>query len=761
MHIRGKNDRKTVSAVNPLKLRSWLGTLLAAAIAAVCLQMLHASCAVADGGCKNEAIRLEQASRLNEEPTFLPECRAYELVSPGSSPYLENLGSAEGARASVFGGAIAYFTHYPAKEATRSGSFYLAVRGTDGWSTAEVAPQDSPQGANELSCLQGVYFSADLSQSVLADGWNAEEEKPGESYCQSSEQVLTPNAPVGFGNLYLREGLAESYQLINLTPSGASGDARLEDATDDLSHVLFGENAKLTLEAPAGYNLYEWAGGAVHLVTFLPHGEPTVGKLADGGSHTGAEGVYEGHRDALAPATHAVSANGERVFFYAEHEGIVNLYLRVNATQSQSEVVGSKVNGEQCTEPTKACTIEIDASHGVGASGGGVFWAADQRGEAVFFADENKLVPGAGATAGRPDLYEYNLEAGLLKDLTPEALSGGPANARGLSGAAEDGSYLYFVARSKLTGTQQNSNGSIAQADEPNLYLYHNETLTFIATLRGEVGHSATEEDFEDWQEEAQHGAPNDGFLDARVSPSGQYIGFTSVNELMTGESNVDALTEKRDKEVYLYNAIENALVCLSCDVPPIGNTTLPRPSRFVEEKPFGQPVYLSRNVLDDGQVFFTTPNSLAAQDENGVDDVYEYNEGRLSLISTGTSSGGSTFYDASESGSEVFFVTAQGLVRRDTDNNDSLYDARIEGGFAEPAPLLPCDSAESCRSATVAALSLVPPATSQYKGAGNVTSVVGPTGLKHSRKCKKGRVRRHRKCVKVPRARHRGRKGK
>lgn len=644
--------------------------------------------------CGNEAIRDTQ------DATFLPDCRAYEFVSPGSIPLVGVAGEVVGARAAVNGQDIAYLSRYPAEGVSRSGFFYLASRGPDGWSVEEVAPQDSPTATEALVCEQDVYFSSDLSRSVLSDGWDSEEETPGEAYCQSSEETLAVGAPVGYGNLFYREGTG-SYELVNVTPgSVAPANARLQDATSDLDHVLFSEKTQLTPEALSGYDLYEWEGGLVRLVTFLPGGEPVIGRLADGASNSEAESVFEGHRKALAPVTHAVSADGETVFFYAEHEGGVNLYVREHAMREPSPTSGTKINGEQCLEPGKACTVEVDrVQGGSGVSGGGVFWYASVDGSRVFFTDESKLTTGAGATAGKPDLYEYNLETGSLIDVTPEALAKASANARGYSGASEDGSYLYFVARAALTGSQENGEGMVAQVDEPNLYLYHEGVLTFIATLRGGGNGFNSEGDFEDWQEEAHRGLPDWGDLSARVSPNGQYFGFTSLNELVPAIDDENARGE-RVKEIFLYSVKENSLICVSCgNEPSLGPSELQGPT--AEGKPFGQPVYLSRNVLNDGRVFFTTPNKLVEQDTNGAPDAYEYENGEQHLISSGTASGGSVLYDVSESGDDVFFATGQSLLGADKDNDDSIYDARVEGGFplgpgeeAEPPPCKP----EACR---------------------------------------------------------------
>jgi hypothetical protein len=695
-----------------IDLRMWMCAVVGAAVFAV----LPAPFAVAAGSeCSNEAVRLEQDS------TYLPDCRAYELVSPGSNPDLERSGDAElEAHAAISGDAIAYFSLYPPQNATRYGYYYLATRGPGGWSTEEVAPQDTPSASDQIPCEQGEYFSATLSASVLSDGWNY----AGEPYCGSSEATLAADAPAGNGNLFLQEGgVAGPYQLIDAPPvTGPPANAWLEDATGDLSHVLFGESARLTPEAPAGYDLYEWSAGTVHLVSILPGGEVTSGDLADGADHDGDgnEGAYIGHEKALAPVTHAVSVDGESVFFYAEDKGVHGLYLREHAMQPQSAVVGGV-----CTEPANACTVQVDVSHGSGASGSGVFWDASEDSSRVFFSDESALTADSHAGIGKPELFEYDVQSKQLTDVTP-APAGEPANARGFSGASEDASYLYFVAKGALTGAQQNSQGDSAEPRQPNLYLYHEGALTFIATLN-------TETDHYDWQENAA-GETNMGFLTAHASPNGLYISFSSVNEI-TGFENTpetsggcNSTTNKSGAcaEVFLYDDGANTLVCVSCGaagVRPLGNTALPDPEKLTR-KP-GGPVYLSRDVFDDGRVFLSTPDALMGQDDNGVSDVYEYKEGVARLMTSGTSPVGSTFYDASPDGSDVFFVTAQSLVRADTDNGDSLYDARVGGGFP-PGPgegVEPegCASEGACRAPAREAPANQFAASSTLSGPGNL----------------------------------------
>lgn len=696
-------------------IRRCLAILLAVlcgSCAALLLAPLSPSARAA--GCPNEAIRGEQGAAA----LALPDCRAYELVSPGSTPYMSTSGGVGQARASTTGSGIAYFTRYPSAAAERSGFRYLATRGPSGWSVADVLPQGSPASSLLFDCSQGIDFSPDLSRSILSDGWDP----PGgadSGYCGESEQVLAPGAPRGYGNLYLQEGLGGPYQAINLTPAGVvPANAVLRAYTPSFAHILFEEEAPLVPGAPAGeLLLYEWTAGTLHLVSVLPNGEPVSGKLADGDR---GDSYLN-----LAPITHAVSDDGETVFFSANG----NLYVRRNATQPQTA-------SGACSpaEPGRACTAQVDLNRGgTGPSGGGVFWAAAADGSRAYFAADRPLTADSQAVTGKPDLYEYTVANGLLKDRS--LAEGSRPNVSGLSGVSADGSRFYFVARGVLTGSGENGHGDVAQPFSPNLYLLDRDGVSFVATL--------AEEDRYDW---------NDGLgnIFTAVSPDGRYIAFGSMREL-TGIPSTpvepSACEAATCQEIFLYDAQDEQIECVSCGTaPPLGDTRPQSPYSFTGKA--GHAVaYSPRQVFDDGRVLFTTANALVPRDENGTADVYEYLGGQPWLISSGRAIGDSAFYDADPTGANVFFVTSQGLVRSDTDNGLSIYDARVGGGFAEP-PAAPSCEGESCRGPTPAAPTGSTPASVGF---------VGPAeGAKHPRRqrCKRGFVKRRGSCRKKRRHR-------
>jgi hypothetical protein len=326
-------------------------------------------------------------------------------------------------------------------------------------------------------------------------------------------------------------------------------------------------------------------------------------------------------------------------------------------------------------------------------------------GEKVYFTDEASAELTTTTESGSgANLYEYDVSTGVLTDLTPVAR----ANVLGFSGISENGSRVYFAAEGVLAvgGTTL----------RPNLYMSENGgTIAFIATLEREALKNPTaDRESRNWQSpEAEQ------FLRSEASPSGEYFAFTSIKSL-TGYGNEDVKTGQLVEEVFLYDADTKSLSCASCDpggAAPTGQVGWSPTERLLEAAGPGRQV---REVLDDGAVFFTTPDALVGEDLNGVADVYEYREGGDHLISSGTSPQPSAFYEADPSGEDVFFVTTQSLVKRDTDNALSLYDARVGGGFAEPPEAAsPCED-EACRGPVAGSQMFSSPISSTFVGPGD-----------------------------------------
>jgi DNA-binding beta-propeller fold protein YncE len=663
--------------------------------------------------CPNEQLRTGFSSNL-------PDCRAYELVTPpskgsaqpdpGSEQHQleDNLAANDGDRM-----AYKAIDVFPGSQS--AGEDYVATRGADGWSSENELPPEGYYRGYQCSKEGGRVvedmYSPDLTEAIVTLGGNqvaGEGSPPGAKNefgggCGGPQPELVMSEPKGVENLFVRDNTEGTYQLVDVTPLGVTPtNTKFVGASADLNHVIFEERAKLVPEALNDTeNLYEWDEGVVRLVTVATNGSPVSGSFA------------------------GISADGSHVFFTAEGK----LYERVSGVE----------------------TVQVDASQAGGSGGGGSFVAVSADGSRVFFTDEaSARLTGDTVAGSGTNLYEYDLQSRELVDLTPAA----KAEVQVGGAVSEDGSYVYFVAHGELTGAER-QHGETAQNGELNLYVRHGGTTMFIAT-GGCVGDTCR-----------------------RITPSGLFYLFESTKSL-TGYENTDVNTGSRDPEIYLYDAATNSLTCASCNPSGEAPTSALTSGRVMTPNPRGTEV--PHYLTEDGRVFFETSDALLPSDSNGQPDVYEYEldgvgscgqtEGCLFLISTGTGPHPTRFIDASASGDDAFLLDEQALTPlSNAQEARAIYDARVGGGFPSPSSPPPCTTPESCRSAPAPQPSIFgAPASQTFSGVGNIAppATAKPKAKPKSQpvKCKKGLVRKKGRCVKKPRRKakksaHANRRGK
>jgi hypothetical protein len=248
----------------------------------------------------------------------------------------------------------------------------------------------------------------------------------------------------------------------------------------------------------------------------------------------------------------------------------------------------------------------------------------------------------------------------------------------------------------------------------------------------------------------------------------------------LTRYDNRDAVSERSDQEVFLYHAPsgqgQGTLVCASCNPTgarprgmefsaiTVGNGGLAGGSVWPESTwlaanvptwtsyTLNQSLYQSRYLSDSGRLFFNSSDALVPSDTNGTEDVYQYeppgvggctassltfgpaSQGCVDLISSGISKQESAFLDASESGDDVFFLTASQLSHRDLDTALDVYDAGVGGSETEAARPVEC-SGDACQQPAVPPNDATPGSLT-FNGAGNVVE------------CPKGNVKKPGKCV-------------
>lgn len=684
----------------------------------------------ADGPCANQEFRTAASS-------VLPDCRAYEMVSPidknnGDIITRINLtGYSTALNQSSIEGTGFTFSSYRAFANPQGAPYtsqFLARRspGT-GWQSEALNPMREPGGvltaAHDLE-NEYVALSADLSQ-----GW----------LFRAAEPVLAPCAPLGYADLYRRSVDAGEYQALSCnqpTKEPRYFVPELQGFSADGSKAVIRVDDALTTDASSGDNfqVYEsLSDGQLRLVSVLPSGE-AIGLNASAGSAHSNDNDNQNRSQAI---DHAMSSNGERIFWSASDGP---LYLRENATSQQS-LSGS------CDEAGRACTIPVSESV---TTEGVAFQGANATGSKVLFTVL------AGPLKG--NLYEFDVaseEANLIAEGVREHILG----------ASADLSRIFFVSGS--ASSQAQAEGAIE--GEPNIYLADAGASRFIGIFSA---HDMS-------PQSASGRTPNAEKATnrlANVSASGLHLVFRSdsrdLSESVANYDNTDATSGKADAEVYLYDAAVDggvgALRCLSCNPSgaqphgreieegvngasgPWGAATIPAP-----QTQFYNPRYLSE---DGSRVFFNSIDPLVLRDTNGKQDVYQWersgagrchtgssgyvaaSEGCLSLLSSGGSPSDSEFLDASRDGSNVFFTTAESLLPQDNGLID-VYDAREGGGFpAIPGQPSACEG-EACQ-APPAPPNDPTPTSAAFQGPGNVRE-------KRLPRCGKSKTRRKGHCVK------------
>ena len=675
--------------------------------------------------------------------------RSWEMVSPPNKQgaAIIAVGNEQGSdiQAGADGSGITYtatasFVPNPAGNRAIETTQVISTRHAPSeWETADITTPhyEGAEGVAVGHSSEYKLFSNDLSLGLVEP--------------EAGHTPLPPLPPGAEKTTYLRkadggyEALVTSGNVLPGAKFGSGGaQTEFESATPDFSHVvLHSSEVALTAGGPVS-GLYEWAGGQLQPASISVAENPVDGSLGAG--------------DYVV--RHAISDDGSRIFFGA---GNNHLYLRDMARKETVQVDAA----QGAPEPTGASSIYRTAS----SDGSRVFFLSRER------LTANSMISSEGSY--EDDLYEFELTsgkgeplAGKLTDLTAAKNAEESAGIKGVIGASEDGSYVYFVAAGVLGNAAEHGAKSGS-----NLYVEHYDATTkawmapvFIAALSGE--------DRPDWEEYGGHGS---GGMTARVSPNGLYLAFMSEQSL-TGYENRDANGGSPDEEVFLYHANTDNLACISC------NPTGGRPAGLHESNTYegnlvdyalnwgerwvagsvpgwtttdlSHSLYQSRYLSDSGRLFFNSSDALVPTDVNGKEDVYEYEPsgvgscqppgygqsasdlyvesigGCVALISAGTSSDESAFMDASETGSDVFFLTTSHLAQQDYDTSLDLYNAHecTASSPCAPAPPLappPCTTGDACKPAPTPQPALFgAPSSATFSGAGNIVPSTSKSGV-------------------------------
>ncbi len=707
--------------------------------------------------CPNEQVRAENHS------TALPDCRAYELVTPpfkggafvrpvaisptGGEVIASSFGAVNGVGGDMGngqGGTIG------------QGAVYDLSRSPEGWTTAPVTPEAAAY-QNPMELFDARASSTGTPETV----WGMD----------------PTGGPSDVTALYRRRADGEVARIGPTTPdptlrNAANAYAYAGSSSANLEHTLF------TISLPefrwpfdstvgvggstheiGGASLYEYVGtgnARPSLVGVKGITRESTELVSECGTLLGSSAPVIG---TFGSTYNAISATGSRIYFTAVG---TDQSACAAATEPQPPVDELLVreelsDGKMKTEPLSEPSLAYCMSGPPGKCSDANFEGASKDGAEAFFTSTQAIpgVPGASedatdskdatsgcsqtTEAGGCNLYEarffheangeYGHELVLVSggDSEPEG-----ARVQGVARISEDGSLVYFVAKGVLTATPNHS-GASAQPGADNLYLYETSSreTTFVATLA--PGNAEQCGDEGDWQH--QDSRPVEVSLDDR------YLVLTSAADL-THEG-----TAPCSREVYQYDRLTGTLVRASVGQNGYNDNgrnllhgaTLPGGGGY--ESRDNAPAESGVLAASDGAVFFSSPDALTptALDDQvapaiGVPapNIYEFRDGVISLLSDGEDTASIEGEPASEllgfsaSGADVFLATADRLIGSDTDSQQDIYDARVDGGFPPPTAVVACGG-EDCPPPLTGDPSFPTPASTGQIGGEAVTATPKP----------------------------------
>lgn len=690
--------------------RAFFGALCAAALGLAASLGTGTPAAGAAEACPNEAIRVQEGA------TYLPDCRAYEQVSPvDKNGYNAIIYQSQG---TADGDAFSYWNiqpgSFPGSAASTVTNIYNAVRSESGWTTDPVWPATTLASPSTGDGGVPVWLgnSTDFGRGLLE---TAESFDPGDTFAGQGTHDF---------DVYRRNPDGSLTWMTRGPRTSLEQGRHLAGATPDLSHIVFNSTNSLDPAHPVAdggghdqYNppggrtsiyqgyLYESDGGAPKNVGVLPDGS-----VSPGGAILGNVG------GGLGLAKGAISPDGNGVIFQSVDPAagittVPQLYLYMNGEQTR---LISKGPAPANTPADRQIVYD------------GAVWHGDDAGT-VFFSTASDLL------GGHPDggLYSYDIASGEVTYLVPavhgyvglsqDCVNASPNACSGVLDISDDGSRVYFTSSVSLAPGQ-------SEAGQTNVYVYDttSHSIAFIAKFDGTQGSLGTPTVNEggsttSWGT-AQYEFGTHGSSYTELTPDGRWFVFTANAELTGVPNNGFA-------EVYRYDAVADTLICVSCGAGPVtadSLTLLPGtgPAGGLQiSHGMGNILGPNRYVSDDGSyIFFNTRQGLDPRDTNELNDPYVWHDGKISLLTSGTSSDPAFFSTAGASGRDAIIDSAERFVGQDVDSLYDIYDVRIDGGLAGQNPPAPAGcSGDGCQGPSEAAPAATAPASGAFRGAGNV----------------------------------------
>jgi NHL repeat len=694
----------------------------------------------------------------------LPDNRAYEMVSPpnknaaliGSLVFAALPDIAEnGSR--MFATSIQCFAGSESCNAARGqlGDPFVFTRTASGWVTSALAPSATQFAVNTYWVGSGESGDALFTIPTAPGGED-------DWYMRSAEGTLTHVGPT-------------SQPSLGLVGVGVFGKVPIV-GTADFSHIVWDSQPVWpSLDETKGINsssVYEYVGAENNapVLVGVSGGAGSTDLISECGTALGGTLGY------IVEKHGSVSRDGSVVFFTAEACGSgsgTNRGIKVPANELYARIDQARTVPISQRSPAECATTECKDSPPSDAS----FQGASTDGSKVFFMSGQQLTD--DASEGTNNLYEYDFSAPAGHNLIATSAgdrSGSGPRVGGVVAISADGSHVYFVAQGVLTD-QANSQGQVALNGDNNLYVFEHDAtypkgrIAFVAALPSSDSSGSTIESADG----RARALWSTGAASANTTPDGRFLVFGSHGVLTPDDTRTDG-----GQQVFRYDAQTGSLVRISIGNDGFnddGNAGFGAASIVAPEYPTSA-LRTDPTMSHDGSyVFFQSPEGLTPRAFNDVqigtreivgkiiipvyaENVYEYHDGHVYLISDGRDTGmvgaepTTRLLGSDATGANVFFTTSDPLVPTDTDTQLDYYDARVcsesDPCISSPPPALQPCLGEACHGTPVASPPFSSPVSATFSGAGNL-----PPATKQVSKGKKAKPKARKRRRKKARRKH------
>jgi len=405
-----------------------------------------------------------------------------------------------------------------------------------------------------------------------------------------------------------------------------------------------------------------------------------------------------------SPATYkGSSADGKVVFFETEEQVVPG------DTDTKRDVYERSYDEEAGIESYVTREVSLGPTGGNDAFNA-TFEKTNKEGTRAFFSTAESMVE--GDTDHSTDVYVRDLENGTTTLVSQGAAAcapgcgNGPDDA-GFAGINAEGTKAFFVTQEQLSAADTDNSVDVYVRNLTGVPATETTELVsvggsscapacgngaFDAALRG-ISADGTHAYFTT-AEPLAPGADTDSAVDIYAR---DLVGKTTTLVSQGGEGCAPACGNGGQVPVFQGSSEDGSRVFFSTDEPLVGADKDSATDVYARDLPGGPTILISGGssstqtasfaaaTADGTRVFFTTAEPLLPADKDSANDVYEWDEGALSLVTSAECTSfcgtGATFDAASADATKVVFSTAEQLSALDTDSSVDIYSQQLGGG--------------------------------------------------------------------------------